>query len=342
MQISFFGRTPDGKEVHRYRFTNTHGMVMDVTDYGASVYALHVPHAGKNIDVLLDYNTDDADTPVLPFLATTVGRHANRIGGACFELNGKTYALAQNDGPNNLHSGPDVYAARLWAVAETTENSVTFHLHSPDGDQGFPGAADIYVTYTLTEDNALRIGYRAQAHQDTILNLTNHAYFNLNGHNSGSVLSHRVWIDADAYTRADAASIPTGEITDVTDTPMDFRTPKTIAPDIYSDYEALIFGKGYDHNWCLNNGGQFAKVASLTGDISGLSMDVYTDLPGMQVYTANFLKDGIGKDGAYYNMRHGICFETQYYPDSIHHANFPSPVYKAGETLESTTEYRFY
>jgi len=276
------------------------------------------------------------------FFGATVGRNANRICKGRFTLGGKTYQLATNNNGNNLHSGLDFWSFRIWQVKEAGENSITFALHSPDGDQGYPGALDMEVTYTLTQDNSVRIHYLGIPQGETIINLTNHSYFNLNGHDSGDILAHTAWVDADAFTRADATSIPTGEITGVAGTPMDFRTPKTVGRDIEEDYEALNFGLGYDHNWCLNNGGKFAKVASLTGDRTGLSLEVYTDLPGVQVYTANFLDREPGKNGVIYCRRAGICFETQNYPDAINHPNFPSPIFKAGETYETTTEFKFF
>lgn len=337
-----FGVNHQGKEATLYTFENKNGMVMAVTDFGATLHALYIPTEEGPLDVVLGYDEPAGyEGPAGTFFGATVGRNANRIAGGKFTLGGKTYALDINNGPNNLHSGLDFWSFRIWQVKETTENSITFALHSPDGDQGYPGALDMAVTYTLTDDNALRIRYHGVPQAQTLINLTNHSYFNLNGHDSGTILDHTVWLDADSFTRADATSIPTGEITPVEGTPMDFRTPKTVGRDIDQDYEALIFGNGYDHNWCLNNGGKFAKIATLTGDKTGLAMDVYTDLPGVQIYTGNFIQNEPGKGGAVYPRRAGICFETQFYPDSVNHPNFPSPIFKAGESYETTTEFRF-
>jgi aldose 1-epimerase len=219
--------------------------------------------------------------------------------------------------------------------------TLVLHRLSPDGEEGYPGNLDVTVTYTLTADNRLSIRYEATTDKTTPLNLTNHSYFNLNGHDSGDILRHRVWLDADSFTRADETSIPTGEILSEEGTPMDFRSPKTVGRDIAQDYEALNFGQGYDHNSCLNNGGRFAKIATLEADKTELKMDVYTDLPGVQIYTGNFIHNEPGKNGAVYCRRAGICFETQYYPDSVNHPNFPSPVFQAGEIYETTTEFRF-
>jgi aldose 1-epimerase len=208
-------------------------------------------------------------------------------------------------------------------------------------DQGYPGALDVEVKYTLTEDNEIKIEYYGVPEEDTIVNLTNHSYFNLNGHASGSICNHEVWVDADAFTRADAESIPTGEITPVEGTPMDFRVKKPVGRDIEEPYEALLYGKGYDHNWALNNHGEFAKVVEMTADITGITMEVYTDLPGVQIYSGNFLTEEPGKANVVYKHRQGICFETQYYPDAVNHSNFESPVCKAGEVYRTTTVYKF-
>lgn len=338
-----FGKNTKGEAATLYTFENSSGMVMEVTDFGATLYSLLVPDGkGGRIDVVLGYDDPIGyEGPSGTFFGATVSRNANRIGNARVVINGKEYRLDQNDGNNNLHSGYDFQSFRIWKVKAMTENSITFSLHSPDGDQGYPGAVDMDVTYTLTEENEVRLDYYAVPDADTILNLTNHSYFNLNGHASGSILKHTVWLDADSFTRADAQSIPTGEIVPVAGTPMDFRTRKEVGRDIEMDYEALNFGKGYDHNWCLNNGGKLAKVAELTGDLSGITMDVSTDLPGVQVYTANFLEKEAGKDGVVYLRRQGICFETQYYPDALNHPNFPSTLCKAGEVYKTTTIYRF-
>ena len=337
-----FGLNHSGEAATLYTFENKNGMVMEVTNFGATLYSLQVPHQGRKLDVVLGYDAPAGyEGPAGTFFGATVGRNANRIAGGKFTLDGKTYQLDVNNGPNNLHSGLDFWSFRIWQVKETTENAITFFLHSPDGDQGYPGAVDVEVTYTLTDENAVRIRYLALPQEQTLINLTNHSYFNLNGHDSGTILDHSVWLDADHFTRADAVSIPTGEIIPVAGTPMDFRTPKTVGRDIDMDYEALNFGMGYDHNWCLNNGGAFAKIATLTGDKTGLVMDVYTDLPGVQIYTGNFIDNEPGKLGVVYPRRAGICFETQFYPDSVNHPNFPSPIFQAGEVFESITEFIF-
>lgn len=342
LKESPFGRTSTGQEVKLYTLVNKKGMEIAVSNLGASLVRVLVKDSmGRMRDVVLGYDSAGEYEKGRSFFGATVGRCANRIGGASFSLGGKEYVLEKNDNGNNLHSGTDFYYTRVWETMERTPDSVTFCLHSPDGDQGYPGAVDIAVTYRLTRDNAVEISYRAVPDADTILNLTNHSYFNLDGHQAPDVLAQKIWIDADAFTRADGASIPTGEIVPVEGTPMDFRVEKAVGQDIEEPYEALLLGNGYDHNWVLRNEGTFAKIASLSSDASGIRMDVYTDLPGMQLYTANFVEDERGKDGAVYGRRSGVCFETQYFPDAVHQEGFASPVCKAGAVFQTKTAYQF-
>lgn len=337
-----FGVTSQGESAVLYTLTNKNGMNIGVSDYGATLVHIVMPdREGKMLDVVLGYDDASGYENGTVFFGATVGRSANRIAGAGFELNGVAYNLEKNDNENNLHSGLDFYNKRMWKVLDKTENSITFVLHSPDGDQGYPGSIDVEVKYELTDENEVKISYHAVPDQDTILNMTNHSYFNLDGHGSGDILSQEIQIDADYFTKANAESIPTGELTDVTGTPMDFRVKKTVGRDIEEPYEALLFGKGYDHNWVLRNNGEFAKVAEMSGTSSRITMEVYTDLPGMQLYTANFVEDENGKDGKIYQIRHAACFETQYYPDAIHKEQFPSPICRKGETYETCTMYKF-
>ena len=330
-------------EATLYTFENKNGMVMEVTDFGATLYALIVPDIdGNPVDVVLGYDSPEGYIgPSNTGFGATVGRIGNRIGKATFTLNGKTYTLDENNNGNNLHSGLDYYHHRMWHVKEVTENSITLSLHSPDGDQGYPGTFDVDVTYTLTDENELKIDYLGVPEEDTIVNMTNHTYFNLNGHASGNVLQQELWVDADAFTPTDAELIPTGEICPVEGTPMDFRVKKPVGRDIEADYEAIRFGGGYDHNWCLNNDGKFARVIEFSSELSGITMEVYTDLPGVQIYSGNFLEEEVGKQGIVYRKRQGICFETQIYPDAINHENFPSPIVRKGEEYRTTTVYKF-
>lgn len=338
-----FGVGAKGDKATLYTFANANGMVMEVSDFGATLYSLLVPDRdGNPIDVVLGYDSPKGYMgPSGTGFGATIGRNGNRIGKAQFTLYGKTYELEKNDNGNNLHSGLDYYHYRMWKVKETTENSITLSLHSPDGDQGYPGTLDVEVTYTLTDDNELRIDYYGVPGADTIVNMTNHSYFNLNGHASGNILDHELWVDADAFTATNQQLIPTGDIVSVEGNPMDFRVKKPVGRDIEEEYEALVFGGGYDHNWCLNNRGEFAKVIELSSDLSGITMEVYTDLPGVQIYSGNFLREEVGKQGIVYKHRQGICFETQHYPDAINHENFPSPIVKKGEEYKTTTVYKF-
>ena len=229
---------------------------------------------------------------------------------------------------------------QISSVKEEDDTHVVFMLVSPDGDQGFPGEVKIEVSYTVTEENELKIHYYAIPDQDTLLNMTNHSYFNLAGHASGTACNAKVWLDADAFTETDAELIPTGTVIPVEGTPMDFREGKKVAKEIGADYKPLKLAGGYDHNWVLNGSG-FRKVASAESEETGINMEVYTDLPGIQFYSGNFLAGAKGKEGAVYGKGCGICFETQYFPDAIHKDNFESPITKAGEVYDTTTTYRF-
>lgn len=342
IQFSEFGSLKNGQKVRLFTMQNDAGMSVSVTEYGANLVSLNVPDKNGDFrDVVLGYDDAAGYEEDGASIGATVGRNANRIGGAAFTINGKEYKLEKNDNGNNLHSGPDVYNKRMWE-AETAEDMwVTFLLHSADGDQGYPGNLDMRVTYELTEENELRITYDGTPDQDTVINMTNHSYFNLNGHNSGNILGHRVTLLADYFTRADEESIPTGEFVDVTGTPMDFRNTHAIGDAIDADYEAIRFGGGYDHNWVLKNNGKFDKVAQAEGETSGIVMEVWTDLPGVQMYTANFLDGEKGKEGAVYGRRGAVCFETQYFPDAVNKENFASPVCGAGERYHTVTAYKF-
>lgn len=342
-----WGNMPDGREVYLYTLVNRNGVSASFTNLGAVWVNMNVPDRdGAVVDVVLGFDSAEKYLLNPPHFGAPIGRNANRIAGAKFSINGKEYKLEPNNGPNNLHSGPDLYQSRLWD-SEAEENdlgtSVSFSLFSPDGDQGFPGNANITITYTLTPDNSLDISYHMICDADTVANFTNHSYFNLDGLNGADAMKQRVWIDADTYTRADEGSIPTGEFTPVKGTPMDFTVMKPIEQDINENYEALIFGGGYDHNWVLNHPqGEVSLCAASESDKTGIRMEVYTDLPGIQFYTANFLKNGMtGKGGAVYKKRCCYCFETQYYPDSVNKPEFQSPVLKAGEEYKTTTIYKF-
>lgn len=338
-----FGITQKGEYASLYTLSNKKGMKIAVSDYGATLVSiLTADKDGRIRDVVLGYDDVAGYEKGGAFFGAIIGRNANRIKGACFTINGKTYELTQNNFKNNLHSGLDFYSKRMWKVEEADEKHIMLTLDSPDGDQGYPGALDMKVTYTLDEENGLTIHYEAVPDQDTVINMTNHSYFNLNGHKSGSVLHHRMQLLSDAFTPADAQSIPTGEVCSVDGTPMDFRSTKELGAEIDAAYEPLILGNGYDHNWVLKNEGRFDKVAEVTGDESGIVMEVWTDRPGVQVYTANFLENEAGRNGAVYQKRDAVCLETQNYPDAVHQKNFPEAICKKGETYDTKTAYRFH
>ena len=334
----FFGTAHTGEETYLYTIS-CGNITAAVTDYGATLVKLFVPDKnGVLADVVLGHESPEHYRKQAFFFGATVGRSGNRIAGASFELNGKTWQLPTNENGNNLHSGPDFYHDRVWKVLSHTESSISLELFSPHGDQGFPGNATIQVTYSLDTLGNLRIVYDGVCDQDTIFNLTNHSYFNLAGHDKvDAAMEQLLTIPGRFFNAADAESIPTGELRSVEGTPMDFRSPKPIGRDINEDYDALNLQGGYDHNWEV-----FCNpCATLSDPVSGRVMSVYTDCPGMQFYAGNFLVDVPGKDGVVYPKRSGICLETQYYPDSIHHPEWPQPIVKAGEKYHSETIYRF-
>lgn len=341
----FFGYTGNGSETALYTLENKNGMKISTSDFGAALVSVMVPDKnGKLQDVVLGYDDAAGYEKGDLFLGATVGRNANRIGGAEITVSGKKYVLEKNDGKNNLHSGRNFYNIRIWKTEKITDASVTFMLESPAEDQGFPGNAKIRVTYELNDLNEIRISYEAFADEDTIFNLTNHSYFNLEGTAGAAevptVLDQEVLIFADKFTPTDAQSIPTGEIRDVEGTPMDFRRAKKLGAEIDSDYDQLIMAKGYDHNWVINGEG-FREAARMYSRKTGILMRVYTDLPGMQLYTANYVDNAEGKEGAVYPKRSAACFETQYFPDAVHHEKFKSPIVKKGEKYKTETVFRF-
>ena len=332
-----FGTTPSGAEATLYTISNGR-ITATVTDYGATLVSLLVPDAKGNVaDVVLGCDDAAGYARGTCFLGCVVGRNANRIGGAAFPLNGGTVHVPANEGPNNLHSGPDCYHLRLWDVAAHTASSVTFRLYSPHGDQGYPGNADIRVTYSLDEENALCITYDAICDRDSVFNMTNHSYFNLAGQeNTDAAMSQELTLPARFFTVADAASIPTGELRSVDGTPMDFRAPKAIGRDIEADYEPLHLQGGFDHNFEV-----FCNpCATLHDPASGRTMSVYTDCHGVQFYAGNFLKD-YGKGGIYYGKRTGVCLETQFYPDAVNHPEWQQPFTPANTPYHSETRYKF-
>jgi aldose 1-epimerase len=342
-----FGKSKTGEAVDLYTLSNKNGAVAKVTNFGAIVTELHVPDKnGKTGDVVLGFTDLDRYLQPHPFFGAVAGRYANRIAKGKFTLDGKEYTLATNNGPNHLHGGVKGFDKVVWTAMEhgakgANGSSVTFKYVSKDGEEGYPGTLTATVTYTLTDDNALRIDYTATTDKPTIVNLTNHSYFNLAGDNAGSIHDHWMTLNADHYTPVDDTSIPTGEIAKVEGTPFDFRKPHKIGERIE---ETPGKPKGYDHNYVLNRkaGDKASLAARVKEETSGRVMEVWTDQSGVQFYTGNYL-DGktIGKEGKPYGFRHGFCLETQHFPDSPNHANFPSTVLRPGETYKTSTTYKF-
>ena len=345
LQIRDFGTVKNEEMGRLFIMENEAGTKAAVTDFGAALVNLLVKDKdGILTDVVLGYDEAADYEAGTQSLGATVGRNANRIGGAAFEINGTRYELDKNDNEkNNLHSGMDFYNHRMWEAEEQEDGKITFLLESPDGDQGYPGNVAVRVTYELTEDNELRITYDGTPDQDTILNLTNHSYFNLNGHDSGDVLGHTVVLDADFYTRADAESIPTGELVDVTGTPMDFRTPHLVGTRIDEPTDQLTWARGYDHTYILNKAeGELGFCARLQSPKTGIIMETYTTQPGVQLYTGNWMTGNFeGKNGGRYPARAALCLETQHFPDSPNRPEYPSTVLRPGEVFESKTIYKF-
>ncbi|HHV98372.1 MAG TPA: galactose mutarotase [Clostridiaceae bacterium] len=343
-----FGTTHEGKEVYIYELSNSKGMTAEIINYGGIVVSLNVPDRnGKIDDVVLGYDKlEDYENKNNPYFGAIIGRHANRIEDSVFEINGKEYRLNANEGENHLHGGLKGFDKVVWN-AEIIKNSdgecLQLSYTSPDGEENYPGNLDTKVTYTLTNDNALRIDYYAVSDKDTVVNLTNHSYFNLSGHGKGDITEHKVMINADKFTAINEECLPTGEIREVKGTPMDFTALTAIKPGLSSGYEQIIFGKGYDHNFVLNvSGKDIEKAAEVFDEKSGRLMEVYTTKPGIQFYTGNFLSDDcIGKGGTRYGMRSGLCLETQYFPNAMKHKHFPSPVLRAGQEYRHTTIYKF-
>ncbi len=332
-----FGYLADGREVSLYTIA-CGALCAKITDLGATLVKLFVPdREGKAEDVVLGFDSPEGYLTSTAYFGATVGRNANRIGKAAFSMGGRTYPLPVNDGPcNSLHSGPDGYHKRLWQVTEHDAFHITFRLESPHMDQGFPGNAVILVTYTV-DASGLRIRYDAISDRDTVFNLTNHSYFNMAGHrHPEKAMKQILCLPARHFVRADAESIPTGELTDVDGTPMDFRRPKPVGQDLGADYEPLHLQSGIDHNFEV-----FCTPAViLTDPDSGRSLAITTDLPGIQVYSGNYT-DEIGKEGVRYGFRSGVALETQFYPDSVNHPEWKQPFVKAGEHFRTETQYCF-
>lgn len=343
IKMESFGKTPEGQEVDLYTLTNPDGLRARITNYGAILVSLEVPDRdGKPADITLGYDKLDGYLTRHPYFGATVGRYANRIGGAKFKLNDVEYQLAANNGPNHLHGGIRGFDKVVWKVEETRANNdeatVKFSYLSKDGEEGYPGNLTCTVTYTLTKDDELKISYEAETDKATVINLTNHSYWNLAGQGNGDILGHELMLNADKYTPVDEGLIPTGEIKNVKDSPMDFTKPMTIGSRIDQ-----VEG-GYDHNYVLNSGGgSLALCARVYEPTSGRTMEIHTIEPGVQFYTGNFLDGSItGKSGRVYKKHYGFCLETQHFPDSPNKPDFPSVVLKPGDKYNTVTVHKFY
>lgn len=333
-----FGTLPNGQEATLYTIS-CGSITADITDYGATLVRLWVPDKdGCVADVVLGYDDVNGYRESDCYFGATVGRCANRIAGASFELEGETYHLPANENTTTLHGGPDGFDKRLWHVEFVCDSSITLRLDLPDGDQGFPGRAFVRVSYEIDRMGALHITYEGECDRTTVFNLTNHSYFNLAGHEKLNAMDQLLSLTGRYFTPDDAQSIPTGELREVEGTPMDFRKAKPIGQDINADYDALNLQGGYDHNWEVYSN----PCATLSDPVSGRKMCVFTDCPGIQFYAGNYITDHAGKGGVTYCKRSGICLETQYFPDSLNHPEWDQPITKAGEPYHSETIYWFY
>lgn len=345
MKTEAFGSIQSGKKATLYILENKNHTVVKVTDFGATlVSVLFADKDGVMKDMVLGYDDAASYEKGTSCFGATIGRNGNRIKDARFTIDGKEWVIEANENNNSLHSGKNGFNHLMWEMKESGDNYVTFYHYSPQEEQGFPGNMHVTVTYTLDEEDTVHITYNAKADADTVMNFTNHSYFNLAGHDSGVMLDQKLQLFADAYTPdEDSHSIPTGEIAPVAGTPMDFTTMKPIGQDINADFEQLHFTGGYDHNYVLSDKpGTMRQMAKAECDASGIAMDAYTECCGVQLYAGNFIGTQIGKGGVTYGDRHGFCLESQFYPNAVNEKNFPSPVVPANTEYHSETKYHFY
>jgi len=340
--------TRDGRPVTLYKLTNSHGVEVHAMNYGGIILSIRVPdRKGQFADIVLGHETMEGYVPNPPYIGAIVGRYANRIANGTFTLDGKTYTLPKNDGPNTLHGGTTRTFDKVVWDGEPLEGKtgVAFSYLSKDGEEGFPGNLKVKVTYTLTDGNALIIDYEATTDKATPINVSQHSYFNLKGEGNGDILDHEIMINADRFTPVDKNLIPTGELRPVKGTPLDFTKSTRIGARIDDNYEQLVLGHGYDHNFVLNdkpdqNGLKLA--ARVHESASGRVLEVWTTQPGIQFYTGNFLDGTVtGKQGHVYKRRYGFCLETQHFPDSPNHPKFPTTILKPGETFHQKSVFKF-
>ena len=339
-----FGETQSKEPIYEYHISNSNGVEAVILNYGCTIKNIFVPDKnGKKTDVVLGYDDHKVYFDNDCFLGSTVGPSANRIANARYSIDGKEFVLPVNDGPNNLHTDMNNgFHKRIWDAKEG-EDCVEFTLKSEDGDLGFAGNRVFTLVFSLSEDNALKLHYHASSDAKTLINMTNHVYFNLGGHASGSILDHELKLGASKFTPViDSAAIPTGEIADVAGTVFDFTTAKKIGRDINADVEQLQCVGGYDHNFCVDGkDGELRQAAVAKCEETGITMECLTTLPGIQLYVGNFLKSKFGKEGTEYKPRDGFCLETQYYPNSINQEGFPDAVFGPDREYDSVTVYKF-
>ena len=340
--------TADGQQIFLYTLTNASGMEVKITNYGGTITSLKAPDRNKKFaDVVLGFDNLDQYTAKsnTGHFGALIGRYGNRIAKGVFQLNGHTYHVPVNDGPNSLHGGIRGFDRRVWRTKEVSTDQgpgLELRYTSADGEEGYPGKLEITVRYTLDDKNALHIDYSATTNKDTVVNLTNHTYFNLGGAGSGSILQEKLMLNADRFTPVDSTLIPTGKIQPVAGTSFDFRKAMEIGSRINQDDEQLKFGRGYDHNFVLNHPGDLSAIAARVEDPnSGRVLEVHTDQPGIQFYTGNFLDGSVSGIGGPFTHRSALCLETQHYPDSPNHPDFPSTILRAGQRFHSVTIFQF-
>lgn len=339
-----FDTTICGKRVGLYILRNASGMEVCITNYGGRIVSIMVPDRnGKFQDVVLGHDTIDDYVNIDGNFGALIGRYGNRINKGRISIDGTEYQLPQNNFGHCLHGGPVGFHHKVWDAVQPDGSTLELHLQSPDGEAGFPGNLNVKVVYTLSNDNSLKIEYTATTDKPTVVNLTNHSYFNLSGNPANDILDETVLFNADGFTPIDSTFMTSGEIRSVEGTPFDFRRGKTVGRDIDADDEQLKNGMGFDHNMVLNTGGDISVLAGRIEDSrSGISMEIYTTEPGIQFYTGNFLDGSVkGKRGIYYQKRSAICVETQHFPDSPNQPNYPSTLLRPGETYSSTCIYKF-
>ncbi|QHS57022.1 galactose mutarotase [Mucilaginibacter sp. 14171R-50] len=343
-QASAFEKTINGKQTHLYILKNKNGVEAAVTNYGGRIVSLLVPDKnGKLTDVVLGFeNVDGFINSKEPYYGATIGRYGNRIAKGKFKLNGIEYTLATNNGPNTLHGGHPGFQEVVWDAKQTDSATLELSYLAKDMEGGFPGNLNVKVTYQITDDNAMKVSYSATTDKNTVVNLTNHAFFNLNGEGSGTILDHVVQINADNYTPVDSTLIPTGKIEAVAGTPFDFTKPATIGARINTDNVQLKDGKGYDHNFVLSQHDITTPVATVIGDKSGIKMEIFTEEPALQFYSGNFMQaQNVMKGGKKDEFRTSFAMETQHYPDSPNQPTFPSTELKPGQTYKTQSIYKF-